>query len=120
MVLDEAGRVARALRAFARVNALEVPAGLVGRAAAVLQADGGLALLGAHAHGLVLQDPARLVLGAERGVARVLAGAGHTRVAQRALRVCRAAHRRVDRTALGGHFSRKIGREFLGSKVTQV
>ena len=42
---------------------------------------------------LVLEDPAGLVLGAERGVARVLAGAGHARVGQRALRVRRAAHR---------------------------
>ena len=41
----------------------------------------------------MLEDPAGLVLGAERGVARVLAGAGHARVGQRALRVRRAAHR---------------------------
>lgn len=78
MLLDVAGRVGRASGVGAGVDAPVVPAGLIGRAAAVPQADrqGRIAVANADADGLVVQDLAALVLGTGRlgaHVARVLA-----------------------------------------------
>jgi hypothetical protein len=77
VVLDYTGGVSGAALSKARVDALVVDAGLGGGAATVLETDrhAGLALLVAHADGLVLQDLARLASRTGSSLAGVLAGA---------------------------------------------
>jgi len=94
VVLDDARGVAGTALALARVDAAVVDARLVGGAAAVLQADGhaGLALLVAHADGLVLQHLAGLAGGAVAGLAGVLAGVVDAGEVDRTFGVAPAGH----------------------------
>ena len=94
MVLDDAGRISGAALARAWVDALVVDAGLVVGATTVLQADGhaGLALLVAHADGLVLKHLAGLAGWAGTSLARVLAGVVDASQVHRAFGVTPTRH----------------------------
>ena len=80
MIFDNAGSATVAAKAFTGIHALVVPAGLADGATLVLEADGdlGLAALGAHADGLVLQDLAALASLAVLVAAGILALAVET------------------------------------------
>ena len=96
VVLDDAGSPVGTGQSLAGVPALELDAGHVRRAPLVLEADAdfGAAALVADADGGVVLDVALLARRARGPGARVLAGAGHAGLADRALRVSGApAHR---------------------------